>query len=44
VDLRLRRVELLDCGADGAATIGELVEQGACDEILLCTPPEHHPH
>ncbi len=20
------------------------MEQGACDEILLCTPPEHHAH
>ena len=37
-----RPVELVDCGADAAATIGDLVEQGACDEILLSTPPEHH--
>jgi hypothetical protein len=39
-----RPVELVDSGADAAATIGELVESGACDEILLSTPPEHHPH
>jgi hypothetical protein len=39
-----RPVALVDCGAEPAATIGELVEQGACDEILLCTPPEHHAH
>jgi hypothetical protein len=39
-----RPVELVDCGADAAATIGDLVEQGTCDEILLSTPPEHHPH
>lgn len=39
-----RPVARVDCGADAAATIGELVEQGACDEILLSTPAEHHPH
>lgn len=39
-----RPVALVACGADAVATIGELVEQRACDEILLCTPPEHHPH
>jgi hypothetical protein len=39
-----RPVAHVECGPDAAATIGELVEQGACDEILLCTPPEHHPH
>jgi hypothetical protein len=37
-------VALTDCGGDAAATIGELVENGACDEILLCTPAEHHLH
>src|SRR6187397_1090068 len=41
---RGRPVALVDCGGDAAATIGELVEQGTCNEILLCTPPEHHPH
>lgn len=41
---RGRPVALVDCGADAAATVGDLVERGACDEILLCTPPEHHPH
>jgi hypothetical protein len=41
---RGRAVELVDCGADAAATIGTLVDQGACDEIVLSTPPEHHPH
>jgi hypothetical protein len=41
---RGRAVELVDGGADAAATIGELVEKGACDEILLSTPPENHPH
>ena len=39
-----RPVELVDCGSDAAATVGTIVQQGACDEILLCTPPEHHPH
>jgi alkanesulfonate monooxygenase SsuD/methylene tetrahydromethanopterin reductase-like flavin-dependent oxidoreductase (luciferase family) len=39
-----RPVALIDCGADAAATIGDLAKQGACDEILLCTPPEHHAH
>src|SRR4051812_19112631 len=32
-----RDVALVDCGADAAATIGTLVEQGTFDEILLCT-------
>ena len=39
-----RSVTLVDCGEDAAATIGDLVRQGICDEILLSTPPEHHPH
>jgi hypothetical protein len=39
-----RPVELVDCGSDSVATISGLVRQGACDEILLSTPPEHHPH
>ena len=39
-----RSVRLVDCGADAAATIGDLVRQGECVEILLSTPPEHHPH
>ena len=39
-----RPVTLVDCGEDAAATIGALVERGECDEILLCTPPEHHEH
>lgn len=39
-----RSVKLVDCGADAAATIGDLVQRGACDEILLSTPREHHPH
>jgi hypothetical protein len=37
-----RPVTLADCGPDAAVTIGRLVEQDAFDEILLCTPPEHH--
>jgi hypothetical protein len=37
-----RPVRLADCGENAAATIRELAEQGALDEILLCTPPEHH--
>jgi alkanesulfonate monooxygenase SsuD/methylene tetrahydromethanopterin reductase-like flavin-dependent oxidoreductase (luciferase family) len=41
---RGRPVALVDSGADAAATIGDLVEKGECDEILLSTPPEHHPH
>lgn len=39
-----RPVTLVDCGGDAAATIGELAERGECDEILLCTPAEHHEH
>ena len=39
-----RSVTLLGCGENAAATIGELVKQGGFDEILLCTPPEHHAH
>lgn len=39
-----RPVAYVDYGTDAAATIGELVEQGACDGILLCTPREHHEH
>jgi len=39
-----RPVALVDCGGDAAGTVGELAQRGACDEILLCTPPEHHPH
>ena len=39
-----RPVQVVDGGADAAATIAGLVNDGACDEILLCTPPEHHPH
>ena len=27
-----------------AATIGEIAHAGECDEILLCTPAEHHSH
>jgi alkanesulfonate monooxygenase SsuD/methylene tetrahydromethanopterin reductase-like flavin-dependent oxidoreductase (luciferase family) len=37
-------VTLVDCGDDAAATIGALVERSECDEILLCTPREHHEH
>jgi hypothetical protein len=39
-----RPVTLVACGDDAAATIGALVERGECDEILLCTPREHHEH
>jgi hypothetical protein len=39
-----RPVVYIDCGADAAATIGEFVEQGRCDEIILSTPREHHEH
>jgi hypothetical protein len=41
---RGRPVELVDPGEDAAATIGDIVSRRDCDEILLCTPPEHHPH
>jgi hypothetical protein len=37
-----RPVELVDCGADAAVTVGEIAHQGKCDEIILSTPPEHH--
>jgi hypothetical protein len=39
-----RPVTLVDCGGGAAATIGDLVERGECDGILLSTPAEHHPH
>ena len=39
-----RPVTVLDAGDDAAAKVGELAESGQCDEILLCTPPEHHEH
>jgi hypothetical protein len=39
-----RPVDLVDGGEDAAATVGTLVAEGACDEIILSTPPEHHPH
>ena len=39
-----RPVTLVEPGDDAAATIGALVERGECDEILLCTPREHHEH
>ena len=41
---RGRPLELVDCGGDAAATVGGIVARGGCDEILLSTPPEHHPH
>jgi hypothetical protein len=37
-------VTIVDPGDDAAATIGALVEKGDYDEILLCTPKEHHEH
>jgi hypothetical protein len=37
-------VTLVDYGEDAAATIGELVDRGECDEIVLSTAPEHHEH
>jgi hypothetical protein len=39
-----QQVTIVDPGEDAAATIGALVEQGDYDEILLCTPKEHHEH
>lgn len=39
-----RPVAYVDSGADAAATIGELMEGGMFDEILLCTPRQHHEH
>jgi hypothetical protein len=39
---RGRPVTLVACGDNAAVTIGEQVQQGACDEILLSTQPEHH--
>jgi len=43
-NLAAATVSVADTTDRAAATIGELVEQGTCDEILLSTPPEHHPH
>jgi hypothetical protein len=37
-----RPVKLVGCGENAALTVGELAKQDAFDEILLCTPPEHH--
>jgi hypothetical protein len=37
-------VTLVEPGDNAAATIGELVERGECDEILLSTAREHHEH
>ncbi len=39
-----QEVTMVDPGDDAAATIGTLVEQGDYDEILVCTPKEHHEH
>jgi hypothetical protein len=39
---RDRPVEMIACGADAGATIGTLVHQGDVEEIVLCTPREHH--
>jgi hypothetical protein len=39
-----QEVTIVDPGDDAAATIGALVEKGDYDEILLCTPKEHHEH
>jgi hypothetical protein len=39
-----RSVQIVDPGADAAGTIAGLVGDGSCDEILLCTQREHHPH
>jgi hypothetical protein len=41
---RGRPVVPVGCGGDAAATIGALADSGAFDEILVCTPREHHPH
>jgi hypothetical protein len=35
-------VERVDCGADAAATITQLVEEGRYADILLSTAHEHH--
>ena len=37
-----RPVEVIAPGADAAGMIGMLAYEGEFDEILLCTPPEHH--
>jgi len=34
-----RPVQVVDGGADAAATIAGIVTDGACDEILLCSRP-----
>ena len=36
-----RDVEHLDCGPDAFDAIHRAVDDGACDEIILNTPPEH---
>jgi hypothetical protein len=36
-----RPVGHLDCGPDAFAAIHRAVDDGACDEIILSTPPEH---
>jgi len=37
-----RSVELIPPGGDAAGMIGMLADEGEFDEILLCTPREHH--
>jgi hypothetical protein len=39
---RDRPVNLIACGQDAGATIGKLVHDGEVEEIVLCTPQEHH--
>ena len=38
------RRNFTDCGEDAAGTVSGIVASGGCDEILLSTQPEHHPH
>ena len=41
---RGRPVALVDYGEDAAATVGELVDQGASTRSWSARPSEHHPH
>jgi hypothetical protein len=41
---RKRPVDAVGCGENAAATIGDMVERGECDEVILSTPREHHEH
>jgi hypothetical protein len=34
----------VDCGADAAANVHQMVSDKRCDEIIVSTVPSHHAH